>query len=211
MPRYSVVVVCEEEHPQHAEVTLKDLRLGRKPKELHTTDQTILGYVLQTHIGNFKRNYGCPDAGGSIRTEQDLPELKIRKGTTVVECRGNVANYLPYLQVCSNCGWRCDSGTVMGDGEFFCWNKACWDKSVEQFDAKKRVTIAKHRSEGLCIFDQAWIGLCSNKALTGHSVCSDHLGTKCHCGAQATRECSHAGSFVCGRPLCDEHKCPAHP
>ncbi len=210
MPRYSVVVACKEEPAQHFEVTHGGSHHSRKPVELHTTDQTILKYVLLTHIRNFESKYGCPDAGGHIFTRQDLPSLKIRKGTTLVECLHGAVKYMPSFRVCSNCDWKCGGGTDLGDGEFFCWNKKCWNKSVEQFSAKKSASIEKHRREGLCIFEQAWIGLCSKNAVADQVVCSDHLGTKCRCGAQATRECSNAGSFVCGRPLCNEHQCPQH-
>lgn len=210
MPRYSIVVTCKEDTPKHFEITRGGFHPSREPVELHTTDPTKLKYVLLTHIGNFEREYGCPDAGGHILTKEDLPNLKIRKGTIMVECQHGVVEYMPSSRVCSNCGWRCWGGTGFGDGQFFCWHNGCQKKWSEKAKAHKRAAIEKHSSEGLCIFDQAWIGLCSNEALTGHSVCSDHLGIQCRCGAQATRECSNAGSLVCGRPLCDEHKCLQH-
>lgn len=57
--------------------------------------------------------------------------------------------------------------------------------------------------DGKCKFDIAWGGLCGDPAdETG--MCEKHRGMKCRsCGAQATRECSYTGQFVCGAPLCD--------
>lgn len=61
------------------------------------------------------------------------------------------------------------------------------------------------RKEMNCKFDLAWVGRC-NKPSEG-DICEKHLGELCWCGAQATRQCSIASSFVCGRPTCDEHGC----
>jgi hypothetical protein len=56
----------------------------------------------------------------------------------------------------------------------------------------------------------SWIGQCSAGALPDNIVCKEHAKDKCWCGAVATRDCSNAGSFVCGRPLCKDHECPGH-
>jgi len=56
-----------------------------------------------------------------------------------------------------------------------------------------------------CRFIRDWAGRCTNPATDGE-YCAEHTEYACTvCGEQATRSCSHAGSFVCGAPLCDEH------
>jgi len=52
-----------------------------------------------------------------------------------------------------------------------------------------------------CRYDLAWRGYCGQSFIG--DLCEKHDGIKCSsCGAQATRECSYAGQFVCGFPLC---------
>lgn len=54
-----------------------------------------------------------------------------------------------------------------------------------------------------CKYDLAWIGPC-NKPCEGE-FCEKHTGVMC-CVCkekQATQECDHAVSLVCGAPLCD--------
>lgn len=58
-----------------------------------------------------------------------------------------------------------------------------------------------------CRFDECWVGTCNAEVVDGEDFCEKHLGQKCWCGEQATRNCSIACSFVCGAPLCDEHEC----
>lgn len=57
--------------------------------------------------------------------------------------------------------------------------------------------------ENQCKFVIAWVGRCNADTSQG-DFCDAHLQKKCCvCGNQATKECSHAGQFVCGAPLCD--------
>lgn len=50
-----------------------------------------------------------------------------------------------------------------------------------------------------CEFNEAWRGKC------GKEDCDEHKHLKCcSCGDPATRSCPHAGSLVCGAPLCDK-------
>lgn len=53
-----------------------------------------------------------------------------------------------------------------------------------------------------CGYDRPWQGPCTNP-----KPCEKHADEVCWCGAQATRGCSIASSFVCGNPTCDEHEC----
>lgn len=67
---------------------------------------------------------------------------------------------------------------------------------------------------GECCYDRAWIGRCKNKAvaqLDGKLFCIEHefeiqirneFETCIVCKGKATRQCGHAGSLVCGAPLC---------
>lgn len=58
---------------------------------------------------------------------------------------------------------------------------------------------------GLCTFDMAWHGFCKGKG----NPCKEHIDVMCDvCKKQATHNCSFAGQFVCGRPLCDDCQCP---
>jgi len=55
-----------------------------------------------------------------------------------------------------------------------------------------------------CKFQIAWVGQCKEPAVE-NGMCEKHSKIKCvSCGAQATRECSETGQFVCGAPLCDD-------
>ena len=61
-----------------------------------------------------------------------------------------------------------------------------------------------------CRFDKAYQGQCENVAprpvVDGPwPYCEEHKSMVCcFCGKHATRECDHAGQFVCGYPLCDD-------
>ena len=73
------------------------------------------------------------------------------------------------------------------------------------------------------------IGTCGKETVEGTNFCKEHLGLKCtalgprygmgkeiqpdgstkwrECGEQATHYCNgFNGSFVCGNPLCKEHR-----
>ena len=52
-----------------------------------------------------------------------------------------------------------------------------------------------------CGFIEAWIGACTNER-----PCEKHRNQNCwKCDAPATRNCSVAGSLVCGVPMCEKH------
>jgi len=58
-----------------------------------------------------------------------------------------------------------------------------------------------------CPFIVSWVGKCKQVPDVGEIYCPKHKNEKCFkCGAQATRDCDHTGQFVCGVPMCDEHK-----
>jgi hypothetical protein len=53
-----------------------------------------------------------------------------------------------------------------------------------------------------CPFVIAYVGRC-NRFRGESGYCSRHASEKCSvCGGQASRQCSYAGQFVCGAPLC---------
>lgn len=60
-----------------------------------------------------------------------------------------------------------------------------------------------------CPYDEPWIGRCGKDIKEGTSPhrCGKHDGYDCWCGKPGVRGCSVAVSFVCGRPLCEDHKC----
>ena len=58
-----------------------------------------------------------------------------------------------------------------------------------------------------CPFDKSWVGKCKKTPEIGEIYCDEHKDSKCFkCGAQATRDCDHTGQFVCGVPMCDQHR-----
>ncbi len=45
---------------------------------------------------------------------------------------------------------------------------------------------------------------CGKPTAEGMTLCKEHMKIICKsCGEQATHECSYAGQFVCGAPLCE--------
>ncbi len=89
---------------------------------------------------------------------------------------------------------------------FACWD--CYPMAQQEIARRREEEIEALRVAGKCRFLRAWIGWCGND---GHPYCPKHQTVKCSvCGRQAITECSDAGSLVCGRPLCDKCKCPAH-
>lgn len=60
--------------------------------------------------------------------------------------------------------------------------------------------------EPTCCYAEPWQGECGSKAILDNGQCDRHQ-SKCSCGKVATHGCSHAGQFVCGRPLCDDCRC----
>lgn len=83
-------------------------------------------------------------------------------------------------------------------------------KPVKDLSDDELEEVLKARREAKkngCIFDIAWAGLCKSAVVEGHKFCSNHLKEKCRCGKQAVKQCSHAGQFVCGTPLCETCKC----
>ncbi len=56
----------------------------------------------------------------------------------------------------------------------------------------------------MCDFKLAYSAKCKKE---GDPFCEEHSKEKCcSCGKQATRQCSYAGQFLCGYPLCDNCK-----
>jgi len=62
-----------------------------------------------------------------------------------------------------------------------------------------------------CRYDEPWQGECGKPTVSGSDFCEEHHGRLCRvCKDQATRGCPHAGSLVCGAPLCDDHNHSHH-
>ncbi len=61
------------------------------------------------------------------------------------------------------------------------------------------------KSQPSCRFIRAYVGRCGSLYVGPSGMCEKHATTACSsCGVPATRECAHAGQFVCGSPLCDD-------
>jgi hypothetical protein len=62
-----------------------------------------------------------------------------------------------------------------------------------------------------CVWDRAWVGPCNVES--DQRLCVKHRGQKCtDCDNEAVGECESAGQFVCGYPLCEDHRglCSSH-
>ncbi len=58
-----------------------------------------------------------------------------------------------------------------------------------------------------CRFDNGWAGVCGGRFVNDDGLCSEHAAKECKvCGEQALMMCNHTGQFVCGYPLCPDHK-----
>lgn len=58
-----------------------------------------------------------------------------------------------------------------------------------------------------CPFIRSWVGKCKKTPDVGEIYCPEHVESKCfQCGGQATRDCEHTTQFVCGVPMCAEHR-----
>lgn len=64
-------------------------------------------------------------------------------------------------------------------------------------------------SVGKCVWEcYGWV---CNLATANGQLCDKHADKKCFCGAQATHGCNMELQFVCGGPLCAEHRsCARH-
>ena len=53
---------------------------------------------------------------------------------------------------------------------------------------------------------------CGKEFVNKDNLCEQHSSAKCWCGKQAYHGCNMELQFICGRPLCEEHKgyCPKH-
>lgn len=104
-------------------------------------------------------------------------------------------------------------------------NGNMWLYLKEKNFARTFITLEEHREDklnivldeksdymeiGRCEYDICWKGRCKEDALEGERFCEEHLGIKCHrkdCGRQSEGDChSYNGSFVCGAPMCSDHK-----
>jgi hypothetical protein len=55
-----------------------------------------------------------------------------------------------------------------------------------------------------CQYDRGYGENCQQEVIQGSVFCDEHNGKKCtSCGAQAIKDCSYCGQFVCGFPLCE--------
>mgnify|MGYP001259955189 CR=1 FL=1 len=72
---------------------------------------------------------------------------------------------------------------------------------------KTKTVKTEHYTQ--CRRMMSWAGRCQSTDINDNGFCANHAKDRCHCGKQATKECGHAGQFVCGAPLCDDCKCTA--
>lgn len=113
-------------------------------------------------------------------------------------------------KACKFCGAVNTGGiyytAVGGESVFACWK--CEDKAHPDMEARKKEEIKELELTNKCTFNLSWIGWCKKD---GFPFCDEHKKEHCRvCEKQATRQCSNAGSLVCGLPLCESCKCPSH-
>jgi hypothetical protein len=106
---------------------------------------------------------------------------------------GVSTNFDPY-------GTRRKLKLLVEEWQSICW--PCWEKEGAEKDARIRAeTTQAVLDRGLCGFEEAWVGHCFNT-----KECPRHKKQRCwSCKGPATRNCSVAGSLVCGVPECAEH------
>lgn len=67
-----------------------------------------------------------------------------------------------------------------------------------------RIARAEDLGYEVCGFGRAWSTPCPEIVPAKGERCDFHRDLFCvSCGEPATHECSHAGQFVCGLPLCN--------
>lgn len=59
-----------------------------------------------------------------------------------------------------------------------------------------------------CKYDSCYKGYCGEPVVEGEEYCKEHLGKKCwKCDKQAIGDCNKFdGSYICGSPMCQDHK-----
>ena len=113
------------------------------------------------------------------------------------QLRNNLEESTTYLKVLNSKVAKCQGEIDEINSEI--------DRRISLLTAIKSVKVVKP-ANSICGFNKAWVGNCKSKDLLDNGQCREHQ-TKCSCGKLATKECSHAGQFVCGRPLCDSCRC----
>ena len=207
MPHYRLGILCgaPREHQQHASY---DDNL-----DLEVTAEPELKQVLSDELERYREIYGCGNPRGWLQSTQDLPQLKIRRGSTLVS--SGEPGFATDAKTCAHCGWQSSGGTGFYDADgrelHFCGEPDClktYNRLAKQVEIRTRTQQVDNHQ---CVYQRAWIGTCLKPTAANAIVCAEHQSRHCSvCGRQATRECTSAGSFVCGSPLCDEHACPMH-
>lgn len=112
------------------------------------------------------------------------------------------------MNKCTFCGVTGFGGMhyVRPDGSngFACWKEDCQDSYHAEDDKRKNMEKVSLEIKQGCPFVIAWVGFCEKP---GNPYCEEHSKARCHCGSQATHECSDASSLVCGALLCDNCRC----
>jgi hypothetical protein len=62
--------------------------------------------------------------------------------------------------------------------------------------------------EGECAWE-CYGFVCKKDVVDATHFCADHVAKNCFCGRPATHGCNVELQFVCGGPLCNEHRCCA--
>jgi len=97
-----------------------------------------------------------------------------------------------------------DQGKVMHFGFF---SESGTQRYLNRHPEWKMVALEEAKpGEPSCGWTTGWEQGCPVKA-----PCPYHSTMTCFCGKPSTHGCSMTGQFVCGHPLCDDHRqCSSH-
>ncbi|MBW4061130.1 hypothetical protein HJC99_00965 [Candidatus Saccharibacteria bacterium] len=103
MPSYQLSIVCGAPRAhQYFHAHFGDVLA------LESITEPTLRLILTTELARYREVYGCSNPRGWLQPQQDLPDLKIRRGTTIVS--SSEPGFPPDAEICAHCGWQSFGG-----------------------------------------------------------------------------------------------------
>ena len=186
-------------------------------------DEVSLRTLLDPFVERYMRVAYCHEPRSWIRADEDVEELKLRRGADIIGDSDKGSVYLEVGDVahsgneqCFNCHWFGGGGTGFfenGKYIFFCNNADCEKAMKEYSSARYAKEFEEHKATGQCIFNDHVAypgdsnGYCTNPTDGDDQLCSEHRGVKCGiCHKQAVYMLWEFGSLAYSHPRCDEHR-----